>query len=211
MWKCLIVVILSIVSSSSMGQSFGLSFHSLVDDPDQQKSPKEKYLDKFKEFWDCNLPLICKMTETTWYGQMVSNSNNDRGMAFKNTEFENCGFVVVLSANKVPFQDDFVYVELKCCPLPSQRKFVVDDDVINVTMSAKDIFLHFWDSLEETGVLQNYKSHCLPFSASLLTKFGSSIDSQALGQPSTVEYNQELSSLTRPMTLCSKVEAIDEE
>ena len=68
MQKCLIVVIQRIVISSSLGQSFELSFHPLVDDPDQQKSPKEKYLDKFKEFWDCNLPLISNMTETTCTG-----------------------------------------------------------------------------------------------------------------------------------------------
>ena len=43
--------------------------------------------------------------------------------------------------------------------------------------------------------------------APLLTKLGKSIDSHTLGQLSTVEYDQELSSL---MTLCSKVEAMDE-
>ena len=211
MWKCSIVFNsydpLGIVISSSMGQSFGLSFNPLVDDPDQQKPPKEKYLDKFKEFWDSNLPLIAKNTKTTWYGQMVNNSSNDRGIAFKNTEFGNCGFVIVLSANKVPSVEKFVFVELKCCPLLLQRKFVVNDNVINITMSAEDIFLHVWESLEETGALQNYKSRCLPLSASLLTKLGKSIDSHTLGQLPTVEYDQELSSL---MTLCSKVEAMDE-
>ena len=214
MWKCSIVFNscdpLAIVTSSSMGQSFGLSFRPLVDDPDEQKSPKEKYLDKFKEFWDSNLPLIAKDIETTWYGQTVNSSSNDRGIAFKNAEFGNCGFVIVLSANKVPSVDNFVFVELKCCRLPLQTKFVVDDEVLNVTMSVKDIFLHVWDSLEETGALQNYKSRCLPFSASLLTKLGKSIDSHALGQLPTLEYDQVITSLKKPMTLCSKVEAMDE-